>query len=399
MGFTSWSRQIADASLPIGRRFDSLHDLIGRHGPLGYQATWLFVEQLTGLDRRDPAILTPAVELLNHERIVRRSARQAHQDTVRRHRQSGHRLADGRVSEQAPPRWHGREQAGARVLLAHLLTTVGTEAAGQPAALTAMAAAAELAAGAPETEVDLAHLQHSLVWARRGDDWVHRRIEALLGQIVIAQWGALELGQRWQVVPDRAELVRWLRPAYARWRTDPRAGRELVTAASRLVAHGRNDAALVQLSRTTGRPAQELVTSVLAEHDLTSWQQLSDQRWALEVRAREGLSGRATWTQVADWAASTIGTHGESEAQGFVALASALVDQGEGRRPVLDWWASLEATRLVVGGRRDPHGPPLPPVAYQPPEQTWRPPSRIEQVVTVVSAVLTHLERHRHRRG
>lgn len=68
MSFGTYARKVADSSLPYGRRINALAGCVERYSPIGYPATFAYLEQVAGPFRRDEAALVRALDMLVRSR-------------------------------------------------------------------------------------------------------------------------------------------------------------------------------------------------------------------------------------------------------------------------------------------------------------------------------------------
>lgn len=189
MGFGRELRRARDAGLPPGVRFAALRGVVERCRPLGYAATFAYLEARSGRGARDPAFLDPATELLAEQR-ARQLAVAAEYAELRRlvQKPAGLRFPPlDHVTPTEPRRWLGDERAGAGVVLT-----------------------SAVAARLPADLGDLPALQAALTAARRrhrrgwdGDArayWDATADLRVLGQLFVLRHGALPVGAPWHFV-------------------------------------------------------------------------------------------------------------------------------------------------------------------------------------------------------
>ncbi|MEV6597727.1 hypothetical protein AB0M36_12760 [Actinoplanes sp. NPDC051346] len=68
MSFGTYARKARDPSLPYGRRINALAGCVQRYQPVGYQATFAYLEHVAGHFSRDEAALLRAMDMLSSSR-------------------------------------------------------------------------------------------------------------------------------------------------------------------------------------------------------------------------------------------------------------------------------------------------------------------------------------------
>ncbi|GMA32795.1 hypothetical protein [Litorihabitans aurantiacus] len=216
MGWSLQVRTVRDRGRSHGYRLRALASALEISRPLGFSATWTYLELRLGVDPEAPEFLEPAIDALADERVRSRAALRRHVDLRLAAKEEGRRqpVADG-ATPHRPLRWHGDERRGAGVLLGSLLDRPETQdlnARQESAAVLDLATrlARRLDAAEPRTVAldagDRASLQAALVGARRdarpprGPDAMPaylraRTTQLLLEQILIAVDGAPPLGE------------------------------------------------------------------------------------------------------------------------------------------------------------------------------------------------------------
>jgi hypothetical protein len=217
MGFGLNARQVRDESLPASHRFRALSSCVEASPPIGFNATWSYFEHRTGIERRDPLILTPALQLLEEVRQRHRRLEMDFTELRRREKAAGRRFPSrDHVSPGFPRRWHGDERTGARVALIY-------EFDERPARLESLLgnargiAVIDVVRGAltsPSSEDHLDELQNHLDWSRRKrflEPWsgldtertVAHGVHFYLSQLHVLMFGTQELGRQWNFSEDR----------------------------------------------------------------------------------------------------------------------------------------------------------------------------------------------------
>lgn len=283
MGFGREARRVRDSSLPHGYRLHALGSCIEMSGPIGFNATWSYLEARIGETRRSIGFLTPAIDLLEAERragqdlevryaAVRRSEKRAGLRSPRR----------DEVTPRSPSRWHGDERTGA---IHELTVWLNRRLAGELVEHSHGAAAvdaARLAVAPTTTDLDPESLQHTLDWARHevyGIGWTSDRSDYrlawvtlfLLGQVHLVLHGQPAIGSAWNFVPPldaktarESAVHRVLRNPIGVWRSSPLEGTaELIDAATDLLVLGYDTPALRQLAGMSARDSQFEVEPVV----------------------------------------------------------------------------------------------------------------------------------------
>lgn len=207
MGLRRESVRVRDDSLPFGFRFGALVNYISLAQPIGFEATWSYLEFKVGAAPRSEAFLVPAMDALDSEHRLRCQALDDYARLRRSSKSRGRRSpAAGEASPRSPRFWHGDERSGAR----HVLRTWLTRDADRLRAHPTGAVIVDEARGAIGDGVRLLgsrDLQQLLDLARRtyrgesGADEPERLVAGRairwLGQIYVLDRGAPALGRVW----------------------------------------------------------------------------------------------------------------------------------------------------------------------------------------------------------
>ncbi|MDI9627635.1 MAG: hypothetical protein QM286_03680 [Acidobacteriota bacterium] len=182
--------------------------------PIGFNATWSFLQEQVGRSWRDPEFLLPAVALLEAERSLRLEAAVEYALLRREQKAAGHRFpAREDVTPTAPRRWHGRESLGAVHALKawrHLRTDQAV--ADHPLGSRVVAEVDRVLGASPSTGA-IAELQPILDWVRRQVWVVGWETEPseyqvawvlldVLGQLYLTANGAPAVGAAWNLAKD-----------------------------------------------------------------------------------------------------------------------------------------------------------------------------------------------------
>ncbi|WP_093602580.1 hypothetical protein [Lentzea waywayandensis] len=84
MSFSSDTRKALDTSLPLSHRVSALRLCLWRYRPIGFNASFSFLQSVVGDFTRDPALLPAAVEMLTASHAAWQSDLRAY-GVVRRH--------------------------------------------------------------------------------------------------------------------------------------------------------------------------------------------------------------------------------------------------------------------------------------------------------------------------
>ncbi|WP_052684334.1 hypothetical protein [Lentzea aerocolonigenes] len=115
MSFAAGARKVLDPSLPLNRRVTALRECLSHYHPIGFEASFSFLESLAGDLYRDPAALTSALELLTAGHTAWQAELRAYGVLRRQVKQLGYRVPHPLdLNPHRPTHWHGarREAAG-----------------------------------------------------------------------------------------------------------------------------------------------------------------------------------------------------------------------------------------------------------------------------------------------
>ena len=211
MGFGREARRVRDSSLPRRYRVHALGSCIQISKPIGFNATWSYLEAKVGRSWRDPDFLLPALDQL--EAVRRRHAvlQAEYADWRRAQKGFGLRIPPRAESTPSTPRrWHGDERLGAAHALRTWRRLYWDPALSAHTRGSRVLAAVDrgLTSSAPPSAVDRAELQRCLMWARRQIYVVGREHDPveyglasttlyLLGQLHLLLFGEPRLGAEW----------------------------------------------------------------------------------------------------------------------------------------------------------------------------------------------------------
>lgn len=213
VGFGREAGRVRDPSLPARYRLHALGSCIQLAQPIGFHATWSYLQAKVERRWRDPEFLLPAFELLEAERAVYLGVA-AEFGRLRRERKAAGRRLPPRsdVTPWFPRRWHGDERLGALHALGSWRRLRRDQAvAGHPNAkivLAAVDAILDPQAEAAVPALDTGELQRVLDWARwqihvigweadRSDYYVAGVVHHLLGQLHLVASGATPIATPW----------------------------------------------------------------------------------------------------------------------------------------------------------------------------------------------------------
>jgi len=212
VGFGREAGRVRDLSLPARYRLHALGSCIQLAQPIGFNATWSYLQAKVQRPWRDPEFALPAIGLLEaeraaHLRIAAEFARQR-----REQKAAGLRfLPRSHVTPADPRRWHGDARLGALHALGASRRFRGDQAiAEHPSGRTVLAAVDGILEMQAEhaAALDLDELQRILGWARRqiyvvgwdGDrtePYVAWGVYRLLGQLYLVANGATPVATPW----------------------------------------------------------------------------------------------------------------------------------------------------------------------------------------------------------
>lgn len=215
MGFGREARRVRDSALPARYRLHALGSCIQLAQPIGFNATWSYLQEKVQRSWRDEAFLLPALACLETERSRHLTVDAAYARLRREQKASGHRVPPRRdVTPKDPQRWHGDERVGAR----HALATwwrlrPDDDVAAHPYGHAVLAMVDSTLATQDQPELELDELQAILDWARRQVHvlgWEADRSEyrvawavyRLLGQLHLIANGATPIGTPWNFSRD-----------------------------------------------------------------------------------------------------------------------------------------------------------------------------------------------------
>lgn len=114
MRFGREAGRVRDSSLPHGHRLHALGSCIEMSGPIGFNATWSYLEARIGESRRSIEFLTPAIDLLETQRRAGQDLEVRYAALRRSQKRAGLRSPRrDEVTPRSPSRWHGDERTGA----------------------------------------------------------------------------------------------------------------------------------------------------------------------------------------------------------------------------------------------------------------------------------------------
>lgn len=122
MSFGTYARKVRDPSLAYGRRINALAGCVERYQPIGYHATFGYLEHVSGRFRRDEAALLRAIAALSASRdlwLLELGAYAKQRTAAKRH---GRRTpTNGVPNPNSPLCWYGDSRKAALFALAFLL--------------------------------------------------------------------------------------------------------------------------------------------------------------------------------------------------------------------------------------------------------------------------------------
>lgn len=202
--------------MPLRHRFHALGSCVQLNRPLGFTATWTYLQDVLALEWRDPAFLVPAVDLLAAQRSRHRGVTAAYARIRYAEKALGRRVpAPWTVTPTSPRRWHGDEQRGAAHAL-HQWRRTGAGPAGHPILEIVDVALATGALPAPPESLQalLDGVRGHAVAGRRADgrtaapghqadppaDRGDAELAYVLGQLYLLAGGPVVLAHEWNFV-------------------------------------------------------------------------------------------------------------------------------------------------------------------------------------------------------
>ncbi|MBO0802235.1 MAG: hypothetical protein J2P25_04055 [Nocardiopsaceae bacterium] len=182
--------------------------------PIGFDATWSYLQAKVERPWRDPEFLLPAIGLLEAERRIHLSMTEEFAVLRGEQKAAGRRIPPRRdVTPWNPPRWHGDERLGAvhslgswrrlyydQVVAAHRNGKVVVAAVNRILEMEEEVTAAALDPGELQRILDWAHRQtHVTGWdGDRSEYNVAWVVRYLLGQLYLIAYGATPIATPWK---------------------------------------------------------------------------------------------------------------------------------------------------------------------------------------------------------
>lgn len=210
MGFGREARRVRDVRLPHAHRLHALGSCIQLSQPIGFAATWSYLETRLGLPWRSSEFLLPAVELLEAERAAYVESAATYAEARRRQKASGLRFPRrDDATAREPMRWHGHEREGAtQTLTAWRRHRHSARLRAHPQGKLVLAVVDEVVRSARSPVRDPTALQQALDSARRevhikgrdakgAEDRVASTLLFVLGQLYLIHNPAPTVGAPW----------------------------------------------------------------------------------------------------------------------------------------------------------------------------------------------------------
>jgi len=212
VGFGREARRVRDPSLPARYRLHALGACIQLAQPIGFNATWSYLQARVQRSWRDPQFLLPAIGLLEAERTAHLGIAAEFARQRREQKATGLRFPPrSDVTPTNPRRWHGDERLGALHALRSRRFRGDQAVAEHPGGRIVLAAVENILEMPPEhaaPALDLDELQRVLDWARRqihaigrdGDRAEHYAawaVHYLLDQLHLVANGATPVATPW----------------------------------------------------------------------------------------------------------------------------------------------------------------------------------------------------------
>jgi hypothetical protein len=114
VSFAGSARKVLDTSLPLGHRVSALRLCLWRYRPLGFEASFSFLQSVAGDFTRDPALLPAALELLTASHAAWQADLRAY-GVLRRHaKRLGYRVPHPSApNPNKPSHWYGAPREAA----------------------------------------------------------------------------------------------------------------------------------------------------------------------------------------------------------------------------------------------------------------------------------------------
>ena len=122
MSFGTYARKVTDGSLPYGQRINALAGCVQLYRPVGYLATFGYLNHVAGPFRSDEAALLRALDMLTVSRelwLVEVDAYAAHRRKAKRLGRRAPRSSD--TNPSPPACWYGDSRRAATYTLGYLL--------------------------------------------------------------------------------------------------------------------------------------------------------------------------------------------------------------------------------------------------------------------------------------
>jgi hypothetical protein len=122
VSFGTYARTVTDGSSPYGRRINALAGCVQRYRPLGYLATFGYLNHVAGPFRRDEAALLRALDMLTASRHLWLAEVAAYASRRRTAKRLGRRVPRPSDTNPNPPAcWYGDSRRAATFTLGYLL--------------------------------------------------------------------------------------------------------------------------------------------------------------------------------------------------------------------------------------------------------------------------------------
>ncbi|GIG93372.1 hypothetical protein [Plantactinospora endophytica] len=126
MSFGTYARRVRDHSLPYGRRINALAGCVERYRPIGYLATFGYLEQIAGAFRREEAALLRALDALLASRDRRLVELAAYAERQREAKRLGQRIPrKNELNANSPACWYGDARRAAMYTVGFLIQNQG----------------------------------------------------------------------------------------------------------------------------------------------------------------------------------------------------------------------------------------------------------------------------------
>lgn len=175
MSFGTYGRKVGDSSLPYGHRINALAGCVQLYRPIGYLATFAYLEHVAGPFRRDEGALLRALDALSVSRDLWLKDLSTYAGRRRLAKRLGQRNPGKTVlNPNSPTCWYGDPRRAALFTLNFLLTGQGTIVMVDTDVLRLASSVLEAGGKITSTELEqLIGLRQRCERLRDGSGWPH----------------------------------------------------------------------------------------------------------------------------------------------------------------------------------------------------------------------------------